>query len=218
MQAMNLEKTSPLVLSEKNNISPKAYKITLSTNLPGVLGFVSRHSTWACVLQTAIYIVGALSLVLSVVSFFTAGFDGDMVPAYILSLALPAVLIATQIITKKLHPKADVYVKDWLIDYLGKNPICFSEGDTFTSEVVNDRCGFMGDQTGKVVDLGSGVMVFKASNGLCIKASVYSYFDNEITFTAMDREEVVFLLRDRKDLLLEFFPDDEKIKTATNCL
>jgi hypothetical protein len=217
MVKMTFEKKCPLVLSKKTSFSPKIYQIKLSNNLPWVLGFVSRNSLLASMIQAFSFIIGFIAMLCSLAGLLTYGITVDFIPTYIISLALPLSVIFSCAIKKKLSVQVDVFVIDWLNNYLMENSIYFAEGNSFTSEFDASRTGFLGFQANKIVEVGMGIMALKATNGLSIKVNIVSDFDNQITLTAMDKEDLVLLLRDRKDLLLEFFPDDDKINAANEC-
>ena len=210
---MNDEKSCPLVLSEKISVSPRSYKLKLSTNLPGFLGFVTRHDVFASFLEALAFVIGFLSLAIGVACFFHSGFDADTMIFIGIGLTTPHYLVFCEKIRKKLSVKADAFVLDWLRNYLRENSIYFSEGSYFTSEIEPARCGFLGS-TSELYELDAQNVFFRATNGVVLKVDIVHAYNNEISLTAMQKEELVSLLRDRKDLLVTFFPNDQIINTA----
>lgn len=213
---MNTDNACPLVLTEKFNISPRSYKIKLSTNLPGFLGFVTRHDVFVSFVAAIAFILGLASYSIALAFFVVSGFDSNTMAALVIGSACPLSLFISDFIKKKLEIKADAFVLDWLTYYFSENNIYFSEGDNFTSESDPFRCGFSRGDVNAICKLDNGTVLLAATNGVVLKADIISDYNNEITITATPKEELVFLLRDRKDLLIKFFPNDEKINAALN--
>lgn len=214
---MNVEKACPLVLTETINISPRSYKLKLSTNLPGFLGFVTRNDVFVSLVQAIAFIVGLAATGIAFTLFVVSGFSVNTMIALVIGSAFPTTLVISELIRKKLATKADAFVLDWLKSYLSENNIYFSEGDNFTSEIEPAQCGFLGGDASAICKLDNGTVLLGGTNGVVLKAEIVSDYNNEITITAMPKEDLVFLLRDRKDLLVKFFTNDEKIKSACSC-
>jgi hypothetical protein len=207
-------KAKGFTITEKSSSDPDSYYLKLAYRGLGLFGISSRNPSCAIAIITATFLAGLFLSFVGLVMLLAG--DSKYNPSlHIFSgISLCTLSSIIFIYINKLESKIYPHVFDWLVAHLEEESVYFSTGSESNDAVESFDTGFSfyGDVIHrKIMD---GKYISKLPTGIFILTSIRGDLHFVVYMNALTKSKAILALRDRKDLLLEFFPDDVKIKAA----
>lgn len=208
------EKTESFEITEKSSNSPDSYFLKLAYKGSGVFRIASKNPGGTFAIVALTFLAG---MFLNLIGAAGILHDGDKhTPLLFIFLGIPlaAFSVFLYVYINKLESKITPHVFDWLASHLKEESIYFSTGSEFNNASVSLDTGFSfhGDVIHRKV--GDGKYISKLPTGIFILTGIINNIEFSVHMSALTKSKAILALRDRKDLLLEFFPDDVKINAA----
>jgi hypothetical protein len=211
---MKNEKAIDFTITGKSSNSADSYHLKLAYKGSGLFGFASRNPGFVSAIIIGMLLLG-LFLDFIGLMMLLAG-ESKYNPNLYVYIGTSLIAFSGVIFTyiNKLELNYAPHVFDWLVAHLEEENVYFSTGCEFNGSVESFDSGFAFH--GNVIHrkIADGKYISKLPMGIIVLTSIHSDIRITAYMNALTKRKAILALRDRKDLLLEFFPDDVKINAA----